>query len=139
WQRLGGDHAQRRRSRFRDRTAPGGGDGVGVGRRLPGPDVIAQPGTHHWPPDDRGGRGPPADWPSQGARDGRGPAARAQRPGSATSATPLSARAVGRDAERVMIAMGLMHAPALLIADEPTTSLDLTIQAQLMELFHRIN
>jgi oligopeptide/dipeptide ABC transporter ATP-binding protein len=38
-----------------------------------------------------------------------------------------------------MIAMGLMTKPALLIADEPTTSLDLTVQAQLMELFHKIN
>jgi peptide/nickel transport system permease protein len=41
--------------------------------------------------------------------------------------------------QRVMIAMGLMNLPTLLIADEPTTSLDLTVQAQLMELFHKIN
>jgi oligopeptide/dipeptide ABC transporter ATP-binding protein len=41
--------------------------------------------------------------------------------------------------QRVMIAMGLMHAPALLIADEPTTALDLTVQAQLMDLLHRVN
>jgi peptide/nickel transport system permease protein len=41
--------------------------------------------------------------------------------------------------QRVMIAMGLMTRPKLLIADEPTTSLDLTVQAQLMELLHKIN
>ena len=41
--------------------------------------------------------------------------------------------------QRVMIAMGLMKTPKLLIADEPTTSLDLTIQSQLMELLHQIN
>jgi peptide/nickel transport system permease protein len=41
--------------------------------------------------------------------------------------------------QRVMIAMGLMNTPTLLIADEPTTSLDLTVQAQLMELFHKVN
>ncbi|MEG1317017.1 MAG: ABC transporter ATP-binding protein, partial [Oscillospiraceae bacterium] len=36
--------------------------------------------------------------------------------------------------QRVMIAMGLICSPKLLIADEPTTALDVTIQAQILEI-----
>jgi peptide/nickel transport system ATP-binding protein len=36
--------------------------------------------------------------------------------------------------QRVMIAMGLMCGPSLIIADEPTTALDVTIQAQILSL-----
>ncbi len=41
--------------------------------------------------------------------------------------------------QRVMIAMALVNQPKLLFADEPTTALDVTIQAQIMELLREMN
>ncbi|TGA97478.1 ABC transporter ATP-binding protein [Sporolactobacillus shoreae] len=40
--------------------------------------------------------------------------------------------------QRIVIAMALICQPKLIIADEPTTALDVTIQAQILELFSRI-
>ena len=44
----------------------------------------------------------------------------------------------GGMAQRVMIAMGLACVPDLLIADEPTTALDVTIQAQILDLMRNL-
>jgi peptide/nickel transport system ATP-binding protein len=41
--------------------------------------------------------------------------------------------------QRAMIAMGLALEPQILIADEPTTALDVTVQAQILELLRKLN
>ncbi|GAP22227.1 ABC transporter ATP-binding protein [Leptolinea tardivitalis] len=55
-------------------------------------------------------------------------------PDPAKKASAFPHEMSGGQAQRVMIAMGLALNPRLLIADEPTTALDVTIQAQILDL-----
>ena len=71
------------------------------------------------------------------ARD-RAAATRSASPSPSGASTMFPSQMSGGQQQRVMIAMAIACEPKLLIADEPTTALDVTIQKQILELIAQL-
>ena len=108
------------------------GDGV------PGSDDRVRSGLHHRPPDRRDHPHPPEISKREAMAEAEHLLRRVEIGNAADVLGYYPHQMSGGMLQRAMIAMALSCRPKLLIADEPTTALDVTIQAQILQLIKEL-